>query len=162
MTAFRVSEAAAAELDLVADLYGQSFDEPYPRPALNVLLASPGALALICRIDLTDEVRPVGFAVVRAVAGEGEILSLGVAARYQRRGAGGAVLRASLERLGASGAAAAFLEVGADNTAAIALYRKAGFESVGRRKGYYLRRDRRRVDALIMRTTVKNTYSSWK
>ena len=46
---------------------------------------------------------------------------------------------------------AIFLEVGEDNPAAIALYRAAGFGQVGRRPGYYRRKDTGRIAALIMR-----------
>jgi ribosomal-protein-alanine N-acetyltransferase len=53
----------------------------------------------------------------------------------------------------ASGLAAEslFLEVAADNPAAIDLYVAAGFAEVGRRRGYYSRRGYPAVDALIMR-----------
>jgi ribosomal-protein-alanine N-acetyltransferase len=42
------------------------------------------------------------------------------------------------------------LEVAADNPAARALYARAGFREVGRRRNYY-RRPARRADALILR-----------
>jgi ribosomal-protein-alanine N-acetyltransferase len=43
-----------------------------------------------------------------------------------------------------------FLEVRPSNTPALALYQKAGFETIGRRKGYYPAADGRE-DALVMR-----------
>ena len=49
------------------------------------------------------------------------------------------------------GAETLFLEVAVDNTAAIALYRAAGFASAGTRKGYYDRGAAGRVDALVLR-----------
>ena len=43
-----------------------------------------------------------------------------------------------------------FLEVRPSNVAALALYARAGFETIGRRKGYYPAADGRE-DALVMR-----------
>jgi ribosomal-protein-alanine N-acetyltransferase len=45
-----------------------------------------------------------------------------------------------------------FLEVAADNAAALGLYEGLGFEMAGRRKGYYDRGAASpRIDALVMR-----------
>ena len=49
-----------------------------------------------------------------------------------------------------SGAFRAFLEVAADNEAAVALYRQAGFAEAGRRTGYYRRPDGTRIDACLL------------
>ena len=46
-----------------------------------------------------------------------------------------------------------FLEVAADNLAAIALYQATGFAKVGVRKGYYPHPDGAK-DALVMRRTL--------
>jgi ribosomal-protein-alanine acetyltransferase len=74
-----------------------------------------------------------GFLVSRAlVPTETEILNLAVSERYRRRGIASALLRHELQKPGAH-----FLEVRESNTAALALYRKFGFEEVGRRTGYY-------------------------
>ena len=48
-----------------------------------------------------------------------------------------------------------FLEVAADNDAAIALYKKQGFETVGRRAGYYARSDHPAVDAIVLRKRLR-------
>ena len=44
----------------------------------------------------------------------------------------------------------AFLEVSAENPAAIALYDLAGFRTEGRRRGYYAPPQGARIDALVM------------
>ena len=48
----------------------------------------------------------------------------------------------------------------ADNAAAIALYRSAGFEPVGRRAAYYARPDGPAVDALVLRRTLNSAAPS--
>jgi ribosomal-protein-alanine N-acetyltransferase len=77
-----------------------------------------------------------GFILVREAAGEAEILTLAVAPRARRQGLGRALVDAAIARLGP---AELFLEVAADNHAAIALYQQAGFAQAGVRRGYYAR-----------------------
>ena len=50
----------------------------------------------------------------------------------------------------AAGATQIFLEVRPSNEAALALYKKVGFEMIGRRKGYYPALNGRE-DAVVMR-----------
>jgi len=47
-----------------------------------------------------------------------------------------------------------FLEVAADNEAALSLYQGLGFTPTGRRGGYYERSQRPAADALILRTPL--------
>ena len=67
---------------------------------------------------------------------EADVHTIGVDPRWQRRGIGGALLRALLDRADSVGAAV-FLEVRTDNTAAIELYLAHGFERIGLRRRYY-------------------------
>ncbi|MDE2005662.1 MAG: GNAT family N-acetyltransferase [Rhodospirillales bacterium] len=92
-------------------------------------LALPGVFGLI---------DPRGGTVLARIAGgEGEILTLGVAPAMRRRGLARALMRAALAEATARGAGTMFLEVAADNAAAVALYAGLGFAAVGRRAGYY-------------------------
>jgi ribosomal-protein-alanine N-acetyltransferase len=61
------------------------------------------------------------------------------------------MLDALLEEAVRRGAHEAFLEVRADNAAARAMYRSAGFAELGIRRGYY---DAGRVDAVTMRKVL--------
>lgn len=94
--------------------------------------------------------RPQGFAVGRVVAGEAELLTIATHPDSQGQGIGRACLATFEAEAAQRGAASAFLEVGADNPAAIHLYRSAGWHETGRRKGYYTRSDGGVVDALLM------------
>ena len=53
-----------------------------------------------------------------------------------------------------AGAGALFLEVGADNPPARALYEAMGFRAIGTRTAYYRRGDGPLVDALVMRLSL--------
>jgi ribosomal-protein-alanine N-acetyltransferase len=91
-----------------------------------------------------------GFLIAQIAADEAEILSIGVAPEWQRRGIARymveglvrAARRAEVRRL--------FLEVAVTNTAANRLYQSLGFEAVGRRKGYYQRPGADPVDAVVL------------
>lgn len=79
----------------------------------------------------------LGFILSRMAAGEAEILSVAIAPRQRGRGLARPLLDLHLRRLAGLGARAVFLEVDEHNAPARALYRRAGFYDVGRRKSYY-------------------------
>lgn len=94
--------------------------------------------------------RTAGFAIGRVIADEAELLTIATHPDHQGRGIGRACLDAFEIEARQRGAASAFLEVGADNPSAIHLYRAAGWQETGTRKGYYTRSDGKVVDALLM------------
>jgi ribosomal-protein-alanine N-acetyltransferase len=132
-----VRDALPTDAPLLAALHAQAFDHPWSAVEIAGLMAS-GAIAL-----MTER----GFILVREVAGEAEVLTLAVAPAARRQGQARALLAAAIARLGD---AEVFLEVAADNDAAIALYQAAGFQPVGRRRGYYAR-PAGAVDALMLK-----------
>lgn len=141
-----VSDALA-----LARAHASAFEAPWPPEAFSQLLASPGVFALAA----VDEAL-VALILMRAVAGEAEVLTLAVEPAWRRRGLARALLQAGLDQAALAGAEVAFLEVAADNPAAIGLYLSAGFEAAGRRKGYYQRPGADRADALLLRRTLNS------
>jgi ribosomal-protein-alanine N-acetyltransferase len=90
----------------------------------------------VCRVDEADgEIR--SYAILRPILDEAELLSIGVAAAQQRKGLGRAMLLEMLDLACARNMLRVFLEVRASNTAALALYRSAGFGTIGLRRDYY-------------------------
>lgn len=84
---------------------------------------------------------------VMLVTPTGDIQTIAVAERAQRRGLGRALLRTLLDAAEAGGCTEVLLEVRADNAPAVAMYVDAGFESIARRGSYYGPGE----DALVMR-----------
>lgn len=127
----------------LARLHAQSFATPRPWSELEFagLLAGNGAF-------LVAEAQ--GFALGRAVAGEAELLTLAVAPEARRRGMGRRLLAAFLVQAAMRDCRTVFLEVAADNVAALALYRAAGFADAGRRRGYYAGPGGQKIDALVL------------
>jgi ribosomal-protein-alanine N-acetyltransferase len=101
-------------------------------------LGLPGVLGLL------DEAG--GMVLIRVAADEAEILTIGVAPEARRSGLGERLLAAAAAAAQDSGAAKLFLEVSARNAPARALYAKAGFSQIGRRRRYYADG----ADALVM------------
>lgn len=91
--------------------------------------------------------RSDGFALIRAVAGDVELLTLAVDPARQRQGIADHLMS---EWMAQAEGEHAFLEVAADNAPAQSLYQKHGFAETGRRKAYYSRASRPAVDAVLM------------
>ncbi len=83
---------------------------------------------------------------------EGQITNIAVHPDYRRQGLGAAVLRSLLRHAKDARLESVSLEVRASNTAAIALYKGAGFVEAGRRKGFYTKPTE---DALVMVAKIK-------
>lgn len=95
--------------------------------------------------------QPNGFALVRVIAGEAELLTLAVDPSKQRQGIANRLMQ---DWLTVRNKCAAFLEVASDNHAARALYAKHGFTVIGLRKGYYRRAGAPAVDAVLMQVSL--------
>lgn len=122
---------------LLAALHADCFPDAWDAAAITALLATPGTFAFA-----HDD----GFVLARVAGDEAEILTLAVAPPARGRGLGRALLQAVISRAAEQGASSLFLEVGADNPAALALYAGLGFTRVGMRKAYY-----NGGDALVLR-----------
>jgi ribosomal-protein-alanine N-acetyltransferase len=78
-----------------------------------------------------------GYIVGRIGADELHINNVAVRDRYRRRGLGRALLNLILKEGKRSKIPAAFLELRAGNSAALALYEECGFRVTARRSRYY-------------------------
>lgn len=121
----------------VARIHALSFDEAWSGPMLRSVLAMPGADGIVARSDLRWSVS--GFAFLRVVVDECELLSLAVAPDRRGAGVGGLLLEGAMARAREAGARRFFLEVAEDNHVARRLYEGCGLRPVGRRPGYYRR-----------------------
>ncbi|HZH89940.1 MAG TPA: ribosomal protein S18-alanine N-acetyltransferase [Pyrinomonadaceae bacterium] len=119
-------------------------------------LARPEAIMIVARRERADKLTGhalYGFLSARVSAQELHINNIGVHESARRRGIGNALMQAVFASAGKLGAHTAILEVRAGNVAAQALYRRYGFEIVGRRRQYYREPPE---DALMMRAALKS------
>ena len=91
-----------------------------------------------------------GFLMAQNVLDQAEILTLAVDPECRRQGIAARLVADFHQSCLKRAVSKVFLEVAADNAAAIALYRANGYDEVGLRKRYYSHPDGRRIDALVM------------
>jgi [ribosomal protein S18]-alanine N-acetyltransferase len=135
-----------ADAETLAAVHAQAFTASWTARQIADLIERPEVFGLAV---------PGGFILLRAMAGEAEVLTLAVARAQRRRGIGRDLLAAGMTAAQSAGAQAVFLEVAADNDAAIALYEEAGFSRVGRRRAYYSRAGGA-MDALVLRRDLNS------
>ncbi|MCD7988726.1 MAG: ribosomal protein S18-alanine N-acetyltransferase [Klebsiella quasipneumoniae] len=92
----------------------------------------------------------LGYIFFNGVLDESELLHIGVAKEHQNQGIASLLMEFMITQGGSKGIENWFLEVRESNCGAIHLYRKFGFEVIGRRKNYYKTADGHE-DAITMR-----------
>jgi ribosomal-protein-alanine N-acetyltransferase len=136
------------DLDAVLQIEQRSFASPWRREHFQAELdhddwARPQVV--------THDSKLVAYAVVWELASELRINNFAVDPSRRRNGIGRWMLGRLLEHAKHADCTEATLEVRAGNTAALDLYRRFGFEVIGRRAGYYSREGE---DALLMRRSL--------
>jgi tRNA threonylcarbamoyl adenosine modification protein YeaZ/ribosomal-protein-alanine acetyltransferase len=125
--------AGALDVAALAQLHRASFVSGWSEGEFTDMLAVSGTQAML--LDVAGQ--PAGFLLLRAIGGEAEILSLGVAPAKRRRGLARKLV-SGLENLARDhDITKVFLEVSSANTAGRALYERHGFAETGLRKAYY-------------------------
>ena len=139
-----VQPANPATAPALAAIHAAAFPprEAWGPDAIALQLAMPGVFGFA---------EPAGgFILARVAADEAEVLTLAVLPETRRQGLGLALLWAAMAEARQRGAATMALEVSADNPAGQALYARAGFAEVGRRRRYYVDGS----DALVLRAML--------
>ncbi|MGB0907062.1 MAG: GNAT family N-acetyltransferase [Maricaulaceae bacterium] len=94
-----------------------------------------------------------GFIILRSAADQADIVTIAIAKTARRKGLANRLLEAAEQTASQQGVELIFLEVAEDNAAAIALYKSARYDAIGKRPAYY-RRENGRVAALTFRKTL--------
>jgi len=132
---------------LLAAIHAECFSELWSPDWIAGLLAQPGSFACLAQ----DE---SGFIFIRTAGDEAEVLTLAVKPAARRRGIASALVAEGAKQAQKQGATAMFLEVSCANLPAIALYKRLGFNEVGRRKAYYAAHGATPEDALVLRVEI--------
>lgn len=139
-----VEEVGPAAAEALACLDATSFDVPWTTAAMRALLEDGLTRAWVVR-DAGGGL--AGAALLRLVAGEGELLRIAVSPEARRQGIARMLLRALLSVAADACPHGVHLEVRASNVAARHLYAREGFVDHGRRRDYY---QAPREDAILM------------
>lgn len=152
---FEIVPLTARDCTDAALLHGESFRRPWSDGELRALNDQEPVFGYIACSAGDRRTRQFGgFVLARLVADEAEILTIAVRPRHRQSGLGWRLMVAVLNHLRAEGAASLFLEVDETNDAAVALYRRLGFEHVAERSAYYDQGGGARSAALVMRLNL--------
>lgn len=145
-----LSLAGAALLsELHREIFPADTGERWRAQDLAAILSQPTTLCILAQLDDM----PVGYALLRFIADECELLSFGVQPKHRRQGIAGRLLDHSLGLCRDRGASRFFLEVREDNLPARRFYKGNGFVPVGRRPEYYRSDTGQKTDAITMAYT---------
>lgn len=151
--AIRIRRGSVEDAQQLAALHAPAFEDAWPEAAFASLLVQPEVTVLI---GTMPDRAAQGFILIRNVGDEAEVLTFCVANNARRHGLGRALLAAAFDASRERGALNVFLEVGANNAAAIGLYRASGFVEIGRRSAYY-HHGPQAADALVMRRILNSS-----
>jgi len=129
-----------------ANIHRLCFEDPWAEESFRTLLADPPVYGYISGEDPVQS-----CLLVREIMGEAEVLTLATMPLARRKGLGSYLLEEAIQKAKARGVRSFFLEVAETNRPALALYRKVGFQKVGKRPGYYASKHGPAVSALILR-----------
>jgi ribosomal-protein-alanine N-acetyltransferase len=101
-------------------------------------------------VVLEVENQIIGYASLRFVGREADINTIAISPEFQRRGFGNELLNWLIDKSKELKVQEIFLDVRADNTAAIEMYRAAGFELIDIRRNYY----EHKIDAQVLRKKI--------
>lgn len=139
----------AAAMSVMLPAFPAEYGEAWSAQQLCSMMRLPGAVLAIARLNE----RPVGFALLRSIAGEAELLLLAVHPDHRSRSFGRRLLDRCMAEAEGSGARTMFLEVRKGNPA-IHLYSKAGFLQYNVRRDYYVGSNGDRSDALSFKINL--------
>ncbi len=154
---FEIVEMQSSDCHEVAMLHGQRFARPWGDGEFLSLLLQPHSFGFVARqVNALIFTPPMaGFVLARQTAGEAEILTIAVNEKQGRHGLGWRLMQAAIRKARAEGGEDMFLEVDDGNLAALALYRKLGFEKAGERPAYYEDGKGRKSAALVMKRDLR-------
>lgn len=128
----QVRASHVSDADAIAQLEGLS---PVTRRALTDGLARTDRRSVVAQSSDNGEV--VGFATLLLQPDAGHLDDVVVALSMRGQGIGGALVTRLIQLAAAHDRAEVTLEVSEHNRAALALYRRVGFQVEGRRPRYY-------------------------
>ena len=121
------------DISMVVTLEENTFSTPWSYEALEESFLKDNYYFLVAK----QENIVVGYVGMYVVLQEGDITNIAVAKEVQGQGIGTKLLKELLEVAKKHGTETINLEVRVSNESAISLYKKHGFEIIGRRKNFY-------------------------
>jgi len=147
-------QRSPSHLNGAAELEKLCFSSPWSASSLELLTNEGIGVGYLLTVPTAPGAEPtvVAYGGMLITVDEGQITNIAVHPDHRRKGYGAAITRSLLRHAKDAKLDSVSLEVRASNTAAIELYKKAGFSEAGRRKGFYTKPTE---DALVMVCKIK-------
>lgn len=147
MSVIQITEMTSDDIEAVVKIEEEAYGEHHWSKASFYDEMQNNLAKYYCAKNSSGEI--LGYAGTWHIIDEGHITTIAVKNEYKRQHIGEALIVKILDDCYKEGIKYLTLEVRVSNTAAIGLYTKYGFNSLGTRKGYYQDNNE---DALIMWT----------
>lgn len=143
----RIREMAESDIEKVLEIERQSFVSPWTNRMFEETITSPISMSFTIEIDSLL----LGYIMSYLVENEAHIMNLAIHPDHRGKGCASRLVRHTINYCEGKGVSEFFLEVRESNINAKNLYRKLGFEVIGRRKRYYSETNE---DALVMQLSL--------
>jgi len=136
-----IGDVSLKDLDKLYDIETECFEkEAFTKTQIAELLKDYNSIGLVARVDGQIVGFVVGTIYVDGRVLQAHICTIEVLPLFRRRGIGKELLGEIEKVFRQQGVKTFALEVREDNVAAIGLYRKLGYDAIGRLKHYYGKR----------------------
>ena len=143
------------DINQIMDVERASFSRPWNRDAFSSELLCRHASIIIAKHKWNgNQPNIIAYLCSRIFESELHILKVAVSRTWRRKGIASRMLDHYLNEASGQQIKKAFLEVRCSNIPAIALYKKRGFKSIGKRPDYYSNSDGNE-DAILMMKYLK-------
>jgi [ribosomal protein S18]-alanine N-acetyltransferase len=137
----KIETASMRLIDKLFQIEEQCFDqEAFTKQQISYLLTDYNTIALAAKVN--NDI--AGFIITQAEIDNdklfGHIITLNVSVAHRRKGIGTRMLREIENMLRQKGITECQLEVREDNSAALKLYLKSGYQKIGKLENYYGRK----------------------
>ena len=133
-----IGDASLRDLDRLYNIETECFkEEAFTKAQIADLLRDYNSIGLVARVDGQIVGFVIGLICVDGRVLQGHICTIEVLPAFRRRGIGEKLLDEIENIFKQKKVKTSALEVREDNVAAIGLYRKSGYDAIGRLKNYY-------------------------
>lgn len=153
MSGWHIEAITAHDLDKIVNIDRYAFKRPWQRYLFQAELSSNDADSYSVKCYRTDEAQVIiAYVFLRFIINELHIIRIAVAPQFRQRGVATGLLQYCFRLAKEKQVTSVYIEVRPSNIPAIALYKKLGFQLIGRRPNYYSESSE---DALVMEKNVK-------
>lgn len=150
---FNIDEMSVKDIDETVHLEEIIFSHPWSKKSIESTLLSSDNICLVV-YDSEKNIQ-AGYCIFTTSFEDADLCRIAVLNDYRRNHLADRMLKKAFEKLETNGVKRVLLEVRESNNAAITLYKKYGFEQIGKRKNYY---SEPAEDGLVFEASLSASY----